>query len=481
MIASVAIPLPRDIPLPLPADSILLQALLVVLFLLHILFVNLMVGGSILAVVCEILGRRRADFDALAQRIAATVTVNKSLAVVLGIAPLLAINVLYTVYFYTANSLTGGAWISVVPLVIVAFLLTYLHKYTWEQLADFKGLHIALGAAGALLFLLIPLIFLANVNLMLFPAEWVRVDGFFSTLLLANVFPRYLHFVAASVAVAALFFVIYFSRAGFDPAAHFTGMDRAYLRRFFYGFALGASLLQLLFGPLLLMTLPSQGMSWFLILVITVGATCGVAAMVVMWREITRPLARPLPRLVTVVSLITLAAFCMGYGRHIYRENAVTDHRRQMLAATDDYGWAVAAAQWREATGQTRTAVPLGQKIFESTCAACHTLDRVLVGPAVREIAQLYTGNPAGIVTWTNAPGKKREGFPVMPAFKLGDDKLTAVANYMLALGGGDGDLQNGAGAGADSAGDPETGAPDGPAPETGSASESGVDAGTGS
>jgi len=106
-----------------------------------------------------------------------------------------------------------------------------------------------------------------------------------------------------------------------------------------------------------------------------------------------------------------------------------------MRAATDEYGWAVAAAQWREATGQTRTAVPLGQKIYEGTCAACHTLDRVLVGPALREIAQLYTGNPAGIVAWTNAPGKKREGFPIMPAFKLGGEKLEAVANYMLKLG----------------------------------------------
>ena len=132
----------------------------------------------------------------------------------------------------------------------------------------------------------------------------------------------------------------------------------------------------------------------------------------------------------------------MGYGRHLYRENAIAEHRDLMRAATDEYGWAVAAAQWREATGQRRTAVPLGQKIFEGTCAACHTLDRVLVGPALREIAQLYAGNPAGIIAWTNAPGRKRDGFPIMPAFKLGDEKLEAVANYMLKLGSdtGDGD-----------------------------------------
>ena len=93
MTVSVDLPVPRDIPLPLPADGVLLQALLVVLFLLHILFVNLMVGGSILAVVCEILGRRRKDFDTPARQIAPTVAVTESLAVVLRVGPPRAINV----------------------------------------------------------------------------------------------------------------------------------------------------------------------------------------------------------------------------------------------------------------------------------------------------------------------------------------------------------------------------------------------------
>ena len=85
------------------------------------------------------IGRRRPGFDALAKEIAGTVTVNKSLAVVLGVGPLLAINVLYTVHFYSANALTGAAWIAIVPLVTVAFLVTYLHKYTWDRLPEGAG------------------------------------------------------------------------------------------------------------------------------------------------------------------------------------------------------------------------------------------------------------------------------------------------------------------------------------------------------
>ena len=192
------LPIPRDIPLPLPADPVLLQALLVMLFLVHILFVCLMVGGSLIGLAAEIMGRRREDFDNLAREIVKTITVNKSLAVVLGVGPLLAINVLYTVYFYSANALTGAAWIAIVPLVTAAFLAAYAHKYSWDRLQGAKGLHIAIGAFSSLLFLLIPFIFLSNINLMLFPAQWSHVHGFFSALLLPNVIPRYLHFVLAS-------------------------------------------------------------------------------------------------------------------------------------------------------------------------------------------------------------------------------------------------------------------------------------------
>jgi cytochrome c len=434
---AAGLPIPRDIPLPLPADPVTLQALLVMLFLVHILFVCLMVGGSLIGLAAEIMGRRREDFDNLAREIVKTITVNKSLAVVLGVGPLLAINVFYTVYFYSANALTGGAWIAIVPLVTAAFLAAYAHKYSWDRLQGAKGLHIAIGAFSSLLFLLIPFIFLSNINLMLFPAQWPLVHGFFSALLLPNVIPRYLHFVLASVAIAALFLAAYFGRPGFPVEEKFTSLDRPTLRRIFYSTALAASLGQLLVGPLVLLSLPRQGMSWYLLLVVAVGVTFGVSAMVMMWREIVAPCLTPNRRFLSIFSLITLTAFAMGYGRHVYRENAIDDHRRLMAEKTREYGWAVAAAQWRAARGIEQVRMSPGEKIFSTTCSACHAVDRVLVGPPLQEIAQLYAQDPEGIVRWTSNPGKKRPGFPRMPAFPMGEQKLRAVADYMIQLGSG--------------------------------------------
>jgi cytochrome c len=128
----------------------------------------------------------------------------------------------------------------------------------------------------------------------------------------------------------------------------------------------------------------------------------------------------------------------MGYGRHLYRETALQEHRVRIAEATRQHGWEVAAARWREVTGQSLVQVPPGQKIYEGTCAACHAVDRVLVGPSLVEIAQIYAGNRDGVVAWVENPGRKREDLPPMPAFKLGQEKLRAVAEYVLDLGAGE-------------------------------------------
>ncbi|HWV64801.1 hypothetical protein [Chitinophaga sp.] len=49
-------PVPRDIPLDLPLPEWLLVVLLVVSFLAHIIFVNLMLGGSVLTLWAQLKG-----------------------------------------------------------------------------------------------------------------------------------------------------------------------------------------------------------------------------------------------------------------------------------------------------------------------------------------------------------------------------------------------------------------------------------------
>jgi len=313
-------PVPRDIPLPLPLPEGVLVVLLVLSFLLHILFVNLMLGGSILTLWAEIRGRKQSEYDLLAREIADTTTVNKSLAVVLGVAPLLTINALYTVFFYSSNALTGTLWISIVPLVTAAFLLLYFHKFTWERYKEKKGFHISINAAAVAVLLLVPLIFLTNINLMLFPERWGEVKGFFSAMVMANVLPRYLHFLCASLAVTGLFLFGYMRRKGYG----FEVLKR------WYGLAFGASLAQLGLGPLNFFTLPWHAVNWTLVYVFLPGIGFAVTAMVLMWRELKGPKEKLGKLFYPIVIVLTLTVLFMGTARHVYRAAALAPHQENI-------------------------------------------------------------------------------------------------------------------------------------------------------
>lgn len=340
------IPIPKDIPLPMPAPEPILIAVLVFFFLMHIVFVNFMVGGSLLTLYYEIKGLKNKAYDRLAYTLASTITVNKSIAVVLGVGPLLAINTLYTVYFYSANALTGDFWIAVIPLVITAFLLTYAHKYLWHRMERVKGLHIALSAMAGLLFLFIPLIFLTNINLMLFPDKWTAIQGFWDALFnVGNVFPRYFHFLAACFALTGLFMVWMFKRMDAEEIKEL-GFERGELIRKGYRWAFWPTLAQFLFGPIVLLSLPEVPQHIGKVYgFIGFGAVTAILMTFLMMIELRRPPEVIGRSLKTIAVLMCIVILFMGSGRHLYREAAVADHRKLVAEKTEQYMEQVREAQ----------------------------------------------------------------------------------------------------------------------------------------
>lgn len=438
------IPVPRDLMLPLPLFEEHIKILLVLFFLLHIFFVNLMVGGSLLTVIFEILGFRKPVYDRVAKKIAETVTVNKSLAVVLGIGPLLCISLVYTVQFYSANVLTGHAWWAIIPRVTAAFLLTYLHKYSWDSWGrQAKLLHVCVGALASLFFLLIPFIFLSNINLMLFPERWSEVKGFFSSLKIGNVLPRYFHFLAASFAATGLFLTGWFGRASYAAEKEFPGMRLHEIRKLFYSVVLYATLSQFLIGPLVYFTLPARGITPPMIGVILCGVFLAGILLYFLSKEFVAPDQEVGKYYWRIAAVFSMVVFFMGTGRHLYREASLYQHKKMIQVKTEEFRALEYAAQMRISAGlgagRDRNLAPDGKMIFTQNCAACHTVDKVLVGPPLREIHGIYRNNPAGIVVWAKNPGKKRPGYPQMASMAhLGDEKLKLVAQYMLEAGSGD-------------------------------------------
>lgn len=435
---SFSIPVSRDIPLPLPAPESLLALLLVASFVVHIIFVHLMLGGSIFSLVCQVKGLKNPDYERLAYKIMQAVTVNKSLAVVMGVAPLLIINTLYAPQFYTSSALIGDVWMAVIPLVTIAFLLAYAHKFWWHGVVTIPELHIGIAALETLLFLFIPLIFMTNVNLMLFPEYWPQVKGFLSALFLPNVLQRYVHFVSATVLFSALALVWWTGRASFQADTQFIPERVKEIRRFFYAFAFGATIFQILTGLIVLVTLPTQGMSWGVVLWLCLGGTLALPAIYWMWNNVIQANSDLNHHFNKIVALFALTVIVMAGARHLYRENALDDHKLAVAEKTENYLVAVKEAQEQleaaKALAQQDDAAAPGETAFNQNCAACHHPTLPTVGPALDEIRSAYANNPDGITQWTKNPGKKRPDSMQMPGFpQLRDEELNAISQFILA------------------------------------------------
>lgn len=438
---NIPTPVPKDLPLPLPLPEWLLIIILVISFLAHLVFVNLMLGGTLLTLWSQIKGLKDKKYDLLAKEIASTITVNKSIAVVLGVAPLLSINVLYTVYFYSANALTGLVWIAVIPLVTIAFLLTYLHKYTWKVFENNKAVHISILGLATVILLFIPFIFLTNINLMMFPEKWAVVKGFFNAMMLPNVFPRYFHFLFASLAVTGLFLFWYMSRKNYEFENLLPGFTRYDIQRKGYSLALIASICQMLIGPIVLLTLPTKGMGWNLILVIFTGVAMALPAMWMMWKGLQASRENIGKNFYKVVTLMTITVVFMGSGRQIYRANALEPHQKLVKLRTEEFQKIkkeaiVKSRRAQEAENSADLSLAdKGKKVFNQNCAACHKPKEMLVGPPVTEMATIYKDKKTDLINWIKKPGKKRPNAPQMPGFpQISDEDMSTLTEYILTI-----------------------------------------------
>jgi len=216
--------------LPLPAPVFLLHFLLLLTFFVHVIFMNCMLGGVLLAVWSRARSRTPGDAHGLlADQVAKILPTLVAGTVTFGVAPLLFLQVLFGQFLFSSSVIMGWPWFSVVPILILAYYGTYLQSFAAEKLGSFR---LPLFILTALLFVTIAFIYTNNVTLMLRPDRWGEI--YFANPSGTNLnsgepmlLSRYLHMVFGAVAIAGLF-VAWLGRfkQKSDPA------QAAFLRRY---------------------------------------------------------------------------------------------------------------------------------------------------------------------------------------------------------------------------------------------------------
>ncbi len=197
-------------PMGVPFYPLVFQILLVLTFALHIIFVDLVIGGSFMAIYSYF--RRGKNYKALSKAFAKATTINLSLTIVLGVAPLLFMQVIYDPFWYTSNVLSASWMIGILFVLMSAFSFAYVF-----YLKSNKGKqHIAIwGICSFLLVILAAIIMHAVSYQALFPEKWlawyINNDkvNLYGAQLHAFQLPRFLHFIAASFALTGIFMMLY--------------------------------------------------------------------------------------------------------------------------------------------------------------------------------------------------------------------------------------------------------------------------------
>jgi len=196
-----SLPVPTPDPMALPGPVWLMMALLLVTFLLHLVAMNLTVGGTAIALICTLRRKRDTFAGRLAADLLRVLPVSLAFTITLGVAALLFVQVLYGNLLYASSILIGAFWIAVIPALVVAYYATYYSKS--HQ-----------GGSGALwlsltLLLGIGFVYVNNLTLMMAPQRWLAMYRESAAGLHLNwseptLIPRYLHFMLGAFAIAGL-------------------------------------------------------------------------------------------------------------------------------------------------------------------------------------------------------------------------------------------------------------------------------------
>ncbi len=189
---SALVPTPDAIPAP----AAFFEVLGGVTLFLHLLIVNVVIGSLLLGLwkLFRPGASRRSPFWK-GQPVALALAIN------LGVAPLLFMQVNWGTHFYSSSVLMALPWLLVIPTLILAYYGLYvLQAGRWQAVV---------GPVVALLLLGIGFVLVNNMTLMLEPGRWAAYERSRDGLMLnwgqPLIWPRYLHFVVACVAVGGLF------------------------------------------------------------------------------------------------------------------------------------------------------------------------------------------------------------------------------------------------------------------------------------
>ncbi len=439
---------------PLANQLTLFGYLIILVYLLHIAFISVFLGSSLLSVIYHILDKRKPNrlYARFSEDLLGTDIYNVTLGVILGILPLVTLTILYSLILYGSGLQIDTFFILGILHVGVGLALLYRYQRTFAVRDTQFWSHIGAGIGG-LLFLLAAYFILISATSLIMDFEkrsFIRSPDPYSLLFSWNVIARYKTFLFASVALTGgvvLFYAFRWSEARED-------IDEDY-RHFLKTLAAGVSLPCTMLLPVLivwsLITLPSVALSpaVFVLAALTIVVLMMIFYIlysilghdlrprVTLQKDETlfrsRLAFHDKSKLVAPVLILLFVVFSLfSINDQIMIGNALRDHSLVLVAKAEAVRKEEAAKREEAQAEVVQVSAKTGEDIFNLRCTACHQYGEKLVGPPFNNVLPKYQPNPENLAAFIQSPQKINPEYPPMPNYGLNKLEATAVASYVL-------------------------------------------------
>jgi len=428
-----------------PEHIVLLHYISMLIFFLFVPFISIILAGSITSLYYRTKGLKQNNniYLRFSIDLIETVTINKSMGVMLGIVSLLTSILIYVQLFHSANLITVNFLIWAFVFVTLGIILIYTYRYSASFNELFNSLHeldnkdnrfseeiervrsnsrkLSFKAArlGLILLFIGTWLFIAGVTLGFDISKWSDTNVV-SVLFSWAVISRYITFLLSAAALTGatiLFSFFYWEGGKQDLSDEYKDFARK------TGILLTAVPAFLI--PLFLLVditgMPGDSLSGSVFTFFTLGLLLiflGYHYLYVMYKQNNTNYSLH----IFIVVLFTIFS-------------TIIADQTAMINANKEQTYVLAQNFENVMSKLTASSAPVkisGEDIYKNVCSACHSFDHKVVGPPYKLTLPKYHDDVDKLVKFILNPTQNNPGYPLMPNPGLKPDQAKAVATYIL-------------------------------------------------
>jgi cytochrome c len=425
----------------------LLHYLLMLILFLFIPFMSVVVGSTILSLYYRAKGLKESNEIKLkfSKDVIETLTINKSVGIILGIVPVIAVMLIYTQLLEETNANISVNLIFSLFFVSIGLILIYTYRYSMSfmeiynsvksfkpedeeiarKISKFRNANYSLSSKSGkygLFFLLIGIwLFIASTTVAVYPSMWGKFNVFYFMFfweVLVHLF-SFLSSAAALTGAAVLFAFFYW-----EGGKHLEeGPYKEFVKKIAVRFSLTGALFMPLFMIIDIFAFPENALSGAVFFYSTVALILLFVAYHFLYSMIKES---NLKYSGYVFFVIVFTLFALIIKDQIVLHNST---KVQTAAMNVKYEKMLAVLT---GSGKEKKAIS-GEQIYKNICSSCHSFDHRVVGPPYDQTLPKYEGHIDRLIAFIRNPVQNNPGYPPMPNPGLTPVEADSIAHYIMA------------------------------------------------